>query len=210
MQQWLSPLWRTSVGAPEVVTLADATLVLPRSPATCNFLTDRERQIARMRLLKDGSAAVNTKFDLKAFFKPLKDPKTIAFATIALCYGTASSVASNFLPTIVAKFGYSVVKTNLYTVAPNMFATVLLREFQLGDPWLISSCHYVLLRSLSRTIRPPHECPRSGVCRMCGTYCGSGRQHCCWLLCGLPHRRWCIHSISTSDQVLGSVLTPTR
>jgi hypothetical protein len=87
---------------------------LPSTPATSSFLNEREKAVARLRLLKDGSTAIDTKFDSKKFFKPLSDWKFYVFGGIALCYGTAAAVAGNFLTQIIGRFGYSVVKTNLY------------------------------------------------------------------------------------------------
>lgn len=48
---------------------------LPWSTDTASFLNEREKQVARMRILKDGSDAVGTKFNVKKFFKPLTDWK---------------------------------------------------------------------------------------------------------------------------------------
>ncbi|PSR97346.1 major facilitator superfamily domain-containing protein [Coniella lustricola] len=102
-------------------TVAFAVLtafMLPWSTDSAKFLSDREKEIARARILKDGSTATNTKFKPETFFQPLKDWKFYIFALIAICYGVAATVASNFLTQIIERFGYSTVKTNLYTVAP--------------------------------------------------------------------------------------------
>ena len=55
---------------------------MPWHPSTASFLNDRQKEIARLRLLKDGSSSTKTKFDRKAFFKPLKDPKFYAYGAI--------------------------------------------------------------------------------------------------------------------------------
>lgn len=70
-------------------------LMLPRSTDTASFLSDREKQIARLRVLRDGSSASGTKFNSKSFFKPLSDWRYYVFAGIALCYGVAASVSPN-------------------------------------------------------------------------------------------------------------------
>lgn len=59
-------------------------LMLPWSPSTASFLTDREKEVARLRILRDGSTAIDTKFNRKAFFKPLKDWKFYVFASIGM------------------------------------------------------------------------------------------------------------------------------
>ncbi|WVQ84746.1 hypothetical protein IAT38_006903 [Cryptococcus sp. DSM 104549] len=110
-------------------TMAFAVMVfflLPWSPSTAKFLTEREKEVARLRLLQDGSSKTDTKFSAKAFFKPLSDWKFYVFASIALCYGVAVSVASTFLTQIIGRFHYSTVKTNLFTVAPYTFGTICL------------------------------------------------------------------------------------
>mgnify|MGYP002718859035 CR=1 FL=1 len=99
---------------------------LPWSPADARFLNERQKEVARFRLLADGSTATGTKFSFKTFFAPLWDWKFYVFAPIALCYGTAAAVAGNFMTQIIGRFKYSVVKTNLFTVAPFMFGTLLL------------------------------------------------------------------------------------
>ena len=99
---------------------------LPWTPSGARFLNEREKEVAQFRLLADGSTATDTKFALKTFFAPLKDWKFYVFAPIALCYGTGAAVASNFLTQIIGRYKYTVVKTNLWTVAPFCFGTVLL------------------------------------------------------------------------------------
>ena len=115
-----------------------AGLLLPWSPSTARFLNDREKEVARLRILRDGSTAVGTKVQLATFFKPLRDWKYYAFGSIgesrlvgkltqvALTYGTGVAVASNFLTQIIGRFKYSVVKTNLFTVAPFITGTIIL------------------------------------------------------------------------------------
>ncbi|ORY24762.1 major facilitator superfamily domain-containing protein [Naematelia encephala] len=101
-------------------------ICLPWHPSTAKFLTEREKEVARLRVLRDGSSKTNTKFAMRTFFKPLWDWKFYAYASIALCYGVAASVAGNFLTQIIGRFGFSTVKTNLYTVAPYVCGTLVL------------------------------------------------------------------------------------
>lgn len=108
-------------------TIAFAALtgyMLPWSTESASFLSEREKYVARLRILSDGSTATNTTFDMKRFFKPLQDWRYYVFASIALCYGVAASVASTFLTQIIGRFGFSTVKTNLYTVAPYTCGTI--------------------------------------------------------------------------------------
>jgi sugar phosphate permease len=50
----------------------------------------------------------------------------VPWCIIAFTYPVAFSTTSNFLPQIVQRLGYSVVKTNLWTVAPNAVGFVVL------------------------------------------------------------------------------------
>ncbi|KAL7420442.1 hypothetical protein Q5752_004392 [Cryptotrichosporon argae] len=112
-----------------VVTIAIALctfFVLPKSPATARFLTPREREVARVRLLRDASEQTDTALTWTVFFAPVLEPRFYVLGIVALCYGTASSLASNFLSIIIARFGLSTVETNLYTVAPNFLSALFM------------------------------------------------------------------------------------
>lgn len=54
------------------------------------------------------------------------DPLYWLWAVISLALGVPLASVNNFLPQIVASLGYSTIKTNLYTVAPNIVGTVSL------------------------------------------------------------------------------------
>ncbi|WVQ75734.1 hypothetical protein IAR50_005365 [Cryptococcus sp. DSM 104548] len=129
-------------------------VMLPWSIDSARFLSEREKEVGKMRILRDGSSETGTKFNFRAFFKPLTDWKFWIFACIALAYGTATSMASNFLTQIVSRFNYSTVKTNLFTVAPYVTGTLVLlitsyssdryreRAFHLASAlvWVIVGC----------------------------------------------------------------------
>lgn len=92
-----SPLrgWQILLLIEGAFTIAFAILtgfMLPWSTETASFLSDREKHVARLRILKDGSTATDTKFEPRSFFKPLGDWRYYVFASIALCYGVAASV----------------------------------------------------------------------------------------------------------------------
>ena len=55
----------------------------------------------------------------------INEPRRV-WALICLSFGVPLASVNNFLPQIVASLGYSPVKTNLYTVAPNIVGTVAL------------------------------------------------------------------------------------
>jgi len=99
---------------------------LPRSPSTWGLLNAREKAIARARVLEDSSVTVDEKLDIRDAFRPFKDPMYWIWAVISLSFGVPLASVNNFLPQIVASLGYSTIKTNLYTVAPNIVGTVAL------------------------------------------------------------------------------------
>ncbi|KIK70953.1 hypothetical protein GYMLUDRAFT_33043 [Collybiopsis luxurians FD-317 M1] len=99
---------------------------LPRSSDTWWMLTEEEKALARRRILEDSSVEINEKFSFREAFRPFRNPLYWIWAMISLSLGVPLSSYNNFLPQIIASLGYSTVKTNLYTVAPNIVGTVAL------------------------------------------------------------------------------------
>ena len=63
---------------------------------------------------------------LKDSLKIFRHPSTYAFLAIEICLGVPLQSVALFLPQIVAALKYSTVKTNLYTVAPNVTGAIVL------------------------------------------------------------------------------------
>ncbi|RPA98165.1 MFS general substrate transporter [Choiromyces venosus 120613-1] len=99
---------------------------LPLSAAKARFLSPEEKELAFYRIQVDSSSVVDEKFDLKESIKVFKMPVAWAWLAIEMCLGVPLQSVSLFLPQIVGRLGYSVVKTNLYTVAPNITGAVML------------------------------------------------------------------------------------
>lgn len=99
---------------------------LPLSAAKASFLNEKEKALAFHRIQVDSSSVVDEKFNLKESLKIFKHPSTYGFLAIEICLGVPLQSVSLFLPQIVARLGYSTVKTNLYTVAPNISGAVML------------------------------------------------------------------------------------
>ncbi|KAG6909230.1 hypothetical protein DXG01_001412 [Tephrocybe rancida] len=99
---------------------------LPRSPSTWWILSDHEKAIARARVLSDSSVTADEKLDIRDAFRPFLDPMYWLWAVISLSFGVPLASVNNFLPQIVASLGYSTIKTNLHTIAPNIVGTVAL------------------------------------------------------------------------------------
>ncbi|QDS73858.1 hypothetical protein FKW77_006771 [Venturia effusa] len=99
---------------------------LPHSAADASFLNEDEKKLAFYRMQIDSSSVVNEKFDLKESFKIFKHPSSWMILAIEICLGVPLQSVTLFLPQIVSRLGYSTVKTNLYTVAPNISGAVML------------------------------------------------------------------------------------
>ena len=93
---------------------------LPRSAAEASFLNEDEKALAYHRILVDSSSVVNEEFNLRESLKIFRRPTTYGFLAIEICLGVPLQGVSLFLPQIVQALGYDTVKTNLYTVAPNV------------------------------------------------------------------------------------------
>ncbi|KAJ5338931.1 hypothetical protein N7452_005659 [Penicillium brevicompactum] len=113
-------------GSMTLITGIVGFFLLPHSAPTAWFLSDREKAAATARLLRDTSSEVDTGFDLKACFETWSDWKFPVWCLITFTYPVAYATAMNFFPMIVQRLGYSVVKTNLWTVAPNLVGAVFL------------------------------------------------------------------------------------
>jgi MFS family permease len=99
---------------------------LPRSASEARFLNEKEKALAYERMKLDSSSIVNEKLDLKESFKIFKHPTSWAILAIEVCLGVPLQSVQLFLPQIINRLGYDSVKTNLYTVAPNVSGAVML------------------------------------------------------------------------------------
>lgn len=99
---------------------------LPYSAAKCSFLTDEEKRLAFHRMQIDSSSVVDEPFDFREAVKVLRHPTSWIILGIEICLGVPLQSVSLFLPVIIKRLGYSTVKTNLFTVAPNVSGAVML------------------------------------------------------------------------------------
>jgi len=95
---------------------------LPHSAADAKFLNDEEKKLAFYRMQIDSSSVVNEKFNLKDSLKIFKHWTSWLILGIEICLGVPLQSVQLFLPQIIARLKYDRVKTNLYTVAPNVSA----------------------------------------------------------------------------------------
>ncbi|KAJ5947065.1 hypothetical protein N7466_000080 [Penicillium verhagenii] len=100
--------------------------LLPDAPQTAWFLDDREKKAAIARSLRDSSSEISTGFDWKACCQTWNTWQFPVWCVITFTYPVAYATAMNFFPLIVERLGFSTVKTNLWTVAPNLVGAVVL------------------------------------------------------------------------------------
>lgn len=93
-----------------------AFMFLPISAATATFLTPEQKKLAFYRIQIDSSAVVEAKFNWREAVQILKHPTSWVILAIEICLGIPLQSVSLFLPQIIARLGYSTIKTNLYTV----------------------------------------------------------------------------------------------
>ncbi|KAF2875449.1 major facilitator superfamily domain-containing protein [Massariosphaeria phaeospora] len=99
---------------------------LPKNAHEANFLNAEEKRLAYTRIQIDSSSIVGEEFVLKDALQVFKMPATYGFLAIEICLGVPLQSVSLFLPQIVQRLGYDKIKTNLYTVAPNIVGAVFL------------------------------------------------------------------------------------
>lgn len=99
---------------------------LPHSASNARFLSQQEKDLAYYRMQTDSSSIVNEKFNLKDSLVIFKHPTSWIILGIEICLGVPLQSVQLFLPQIIGRLGYKTVKTNLYTVAPNVSGAVML------------------------------------------------------------------------------------
>ncbi|KAH8722503.1 major facilitator superfamily domain-containing protein [Phaeosphaeriaceae sp. PMI808] len=99
---------------------------LPKNSYEASFLTEEEKKLAYRRIQIDSSSVVGEEFSLRKALGIFKLPSTYGFLAIEVCLGVPLQSVSLFLPQIVQRLGYNKIKTNLYTVAPNIVGACVL------------------------------------------------------------------------------------
>ncbi|KAJ5557146.1 transporter, partial [Penicillium frequentans] len=122
-------------GCGTVVFAIIAWWLLPKSAAKAGFLTPEEQNLACLRLQMDSSAVVDEKLNIRDGFRIFKHGTSWAILAIQICLGVPLQGVQLFLPVIIKRLGYSTVKTNLYTVAPNVSGAVMLLILAFCSDW---------------------------------------------------------------------------
>ncbi|KAJ5851272.1 uncharacterized protein N7529_010657 [Penicillium soppii] len=108
---------------------------LPRSASEATFLTPVEKELAYLRLQIDSSSVVNEKLNIRDAFRVFKHWTSWAILAIQICLGVPLQSVQLFLPVIIQRLGYSTVKTNLFTVAPNISGAAVLLILAFSSDW---------------------------------------------------------------------------
>ncbi|KAI1088344.1 MFS general substrate transporter [Rostrohypoxylon terebratum] len=118
-------------GSITVVVATYLYIFAPRSPEKSRYYTEKEVKLAKYRLEQD-SQDQDKEFRWDDAKKQLKHWPTWVFAFMALMYGVGVASSSNFLPTMIKRLTNKTTTANLYTVGPNLVASV----FQVTICWL--------------------------------------------------------------------------
>ncbi|OQV01452.1 hypothetical protein CLAIMM_06813 [Cladophialophora immunda] len=126
-------------------------LILPNMPGQARFLTEEERQVARIRSGKISSTVdVNhekEKFSWKAVRQGFQDWNAILLAIISI--GTYCNIYaySLFSPAIIKGFGYSTIQSQLLSVPPYIFGAISVfatsfasDHLRIRGPFVIGPC----------------------------------------------------------------------
>lgn len=108
---------------------------LPRSSTEASFLSDDEKTLAFRRMQLDSSAVVNERLNIRDSLRIFKHGTSWAIIGIQICLGVPLQSVQLFLPVIIKRLGYDTVKTNLYTVAPNVSGAVMLLLLAFCSDW---------------------------------------------------------------------------
>ncbi|EEH08259.1 conserved hypothetical protein [Histoplasma capsulatum G186AR] len=122
-------------GAASVTFAVFAYWYLPLSAAQAKFLTEQEKALAFHRIQVDSSSVVDEKFNFRDAILVFKQPISYAFLGVEMCLGIPIQSVALFMPQIIQRLGYTTVKTNLYTVAPNCTGAVMLLILAFSSDW---------------------------------------------------------------------------
>lgn len=111
--------------------------ILPDSPITANFLTDRERLIAVERLRDNKTGVKNLHHKKAQVMEALCDPKIWMLVLAVFWHNMTNSLQNNFTGLIIKGFGYSTYDAVLLSIPPGivMAVTVIIVSTFLSTKW---------------------------------------------------------------------------
>lgn len=123
-------------GAGSLVVAFIAFIFLPRTIEGTRFLNDDEKALAFLRIQTDSSSVVGEKIKFTDALATFKHPVTWAWVLTEICLGVPLNSINNWFPQIIQELGKGTVKTNLYTVAPNISGAICLLFFAFASDFL--------------------------------------------------------------------------
>ncbi|OAX81789.1 hypothetical protein ACJ72_03867 [Emergomyces africanus] len=132
-------------GAASVLFAGFAFWYLPLSASQAKFLNEQEKALAFHRIQVDSSSVVDEKFNFREAIRIFKQPISYVFLGIEMCLGIPLQSVALFMPQIIQRLGYTTVKTNLYTVAPNCTGAVMLLILAFTSDWARIRSPFIVL-----------------------------------------------------------------
>jgi MFS transporter, ACS family, allantoate permease len=111
--------------------------ILPDSPVTASFLTDRERLIAVERLKSNKTGMKNTHHKKAQVKETFCDPKIWVLVAAIFFHNMTNSLQTNFTGLIIVGFGYSSFDAILLSIPPGIVQAVvmIIVSFFLSTKW---------------------------------------------------------------------------
>jgi ACS family allantoate permease-like MFS transporter len=111
--------------------------ILPDSPLTAKFLTDRERIIAIERLKSNKTGVKNTHHKKSQIKEAFLDPKIWIIVAAVFFHNMTNPLQTNFTGLIIVGFGYSSYDAVLLSIPPGIVQAVgmILVSFFLSTRW---------------------------------------------------------------------------
>ncbi|EEU41766.1 uncharacterized protein NECHADRAFT_87817 [Fusarium vanettenii 77-13-4] len=108
-----------------VLVAMAAPFLMPQSPGTYKFLTDRQRYIAAERLLRENAHVREEKVTWKHVRRAIFNIHTNVCAWCFFCTNSAVQGFGAFIPTILREFGWTSTEAQLKSVPPYLVACVV-------------------------------------------------------------------------------------
>lgn len=124
-------------GALTVLIGASLWWILPDTPLTCRWLSDRERVIVVQRLKDNRTGVKNTHHKKDQVIETLSDYRVWMLLLAIFCHNMTNSLQTNFTGIIIKGFGYNTYQAVLLQIPVGaiMAATMILVGFFLSSKW---------------------------------------------------------------------------
>ncbi|KAF3389439.1 hypothetical protein F1880_003412 [Penicillium rolfsii] len=131
--QWMFIIF----GALTVLIGVSLWWLLPDTPLTCRWLSDRERVIAVQRLKDNRTGVKNTHHKKDQVMETLSDYRVWMLLFAIFCHNMTNSLQTNFTGIIIKGFGYNTYQAVLLQIPVGaiMAVTMILVGFFLSSKW---------------------------------------------------------------------------